>query len=140
MVVTYVIALIQAIPSTITYSDGAAIIKARTIYDSLSDSNKADVSNYSALVAAEAAYDELGVETLSSYQSSDFTSWKITGATTSVSAGLAGELSTDNTITAVSDFMLNGLTTISAAVNVTDKGTTTFTFYTSSDGENWTIG
>ncbi|MBQ9899998.1 MAG: InlB B-repeat-containing protein, partial [Acholeplasmatales bacterium] len=53
MVVTYVIALIQSISSPVTAADAATINKARAVYDALSSENKADVTNYNVLVAAE---------------------------------------------------------------------------------------
>lgn len=50
-----VIALINAIPSTVTLNDKATVEKARTAYDNLSSSQKQAVTNYSRLQAAEAA-------------------------------------------------------------------------------------
>ena len=52
---TEVIALIDALPDTISSSDKTAIAAARTAYDSLSTDDQALVTNYSKLTAAEAA-------------------------------------------------------------------------------------
>ena len=135
--VTYDIALIDALPATITKKDGTSITKAREIYNSISEGSRINVTNYAKLTAAENAFAELGGETLDSYSTSDFSTWKITGTTTSTTAGLTGDLYTGNTITAVSDFMLKSISKISANIYATDKGTTTFTVYTSADGESW---
>ena len=53
MVVNYTIALINAISSPVTAADAVTINKARAVYDALSSENKADVTNYNVLVAAE---------------------------------------------------------------------------------------
>ena len=56
-----VVALIDAI-GTVDLSKGTAIDKARVAYDKLTDAEKALVTNYSVLVAAEAAYAKLVAE------------------------------------------------------------------------------
>ena len=50
-----VIALINALPVTITEEDREAVEAARAAYDALDESLKADVANYDVLVAAEEA-------------------------------------------------------------------------------------
>ena len=56
-----VVALIDAI-GTVDLSKGTAIDKARVAYDKLTDAEKALVTNYNVLVAAEAAYAKLVAE------------------------------------------------------------------------------
>lgn len=57
--VNYVVLAIDALPSSITMSDGTAITTAKTAYDALSDTEKAKVTNYSKLESAIAAYNDL---------------------------------------------------------------------------------
>lgn len=54
-VVNSVIKLINAIPADVTINDAAAISAAREAYNALTDTDKELVTNYSVLVAAEAA-------------------------------------------------------------------------------------
>ncbi len=54
-----VIALIDALPATITEEDREAVEAARAAYDALEESLQADVTNYDVLVAAEEALEAL---------------------------------------------------------------------------------
>ena len=137
----YVDLLINEIPATITYSDIAIVTAARTAYNALTSTQQALVTNYSTLTAAEAAVEDLGIQSLDSYSTSDFsTEWTITGSTSSTTNGLVGDIYTGNTITAVSKFMLSSISQVSGNIYVSDKGTTTITVYTTSDldSDNWT--
>ena len=131
---------IEAIPSNIDFSSAAAINEARTAYDALTQQEKALVTNYEKLENAEAALEGLGVETLESYNSGDFTTgWDITGAT-GTATGLTQAISKDAPITMISDFAMESVSTVSITANTADKGSTTFTVYTSIDGgDTWTL-
>ena len=61
--VLYCEKLIDAIPTTIDLASNASIQAARAQYDSLTDSEKTSVSNYSTLTNAESAYTELASQT-----------------------------------------------------------------------------
>ena len=130
---------IEAIPSNIDFSSATAINEARTAYDALTQQEQALVTNYEKLENAEAALKDLGVETLKSYNSGDFTTgWDITGAT-GTATGLTQSISKDAPITMISDFAMESVSTVSITANTADKGSTTFTVYTSIDGgETWT--
>ena len=56
--VTYLVKLIDSI-GEVTTSSGTTIVEAETIYNGLSQTEKTQVSNYSILVAAREAYDEI---------------------------------------------------------------------------------
>ncbi len=134
----YVELVIDEIPTTITVSDISKVTAARTAYDSLTPTQKGLVTNLAKLTAAEETVEGLDTGAIDDYTTTDFSTWTITGTTKSTASGVTADLSTSNTITLVSDFMLSSLTKISADVNVSDKGSTKFIFYTSSDGSNWT--
>jgi len=57
--VNYVVLAIDALPSSITMSDGTAITTVKTAYDALGDTEKEKVTNYSKLESAIAAYNDL---------------------------------------------------------------------------------
>lgn len=59
-----VISLIDAIPATVTESDGAAITAARAAYDALSAAQKALVTNLSTLTEAETAFANIAVTSI----------------------------------------------------------------------------
>ncbi len=134
----YVELVIDEIPTTITVSDISKVTAARTAFDALTTTQKGLVTNSTKLTAAEEAVSGLDTGAIDDYTTTDFSTWTITGTTTSTTDGVTGDLSTSNKITLVSSFMLSSLTKISANVNVSDKGTTKFIFYTSTDGTNWT--
>ena len=119
--VQYVINLIASLPATITYSDAASVNEAKNEYEKLTTEEKSSVTNYSKLETAIKALDDLGIETVSSYNSGDLTNgWTVTGGT-----------ATSTSTTAA-------VHTGSSLVN--DKGSTTFSFYYSLDGgETWQL-
>ena len=136
--IDYALVAINEIPATITRADGGVITKARTIFDLLTSTEQTSVINYDKLLAAEEAYAELGIETLTTYSTTDFTSWTLTGTTSSTATGVSANLSTDNTVVLTSNFMMSSITSVTLTVKVTDKGSTPFSVFTSTDGETWT--
>ncbi len=134
----YVDLLINDIPSTITFNDISIVTAARTAYNSLTNAQQALVNNLSTLEAAEAAVADLGIETLDSYSTTDFSSgWTITGTATSTATGLTANLSVDNTVTLVSDFMMSSVSNVTLKAKIVDKSIN-YAVYTSTDGKTWT--
>ncbi len=130
----YVIALIDSLPATVTRADKATIELARTIYDALSADNKALVTNYATLVAAEAELDSLP-SAKTTYTSNFSTGWTITGKST---ASMTGSVKSGENITAVSTRTFTDIESISVTIQSEDKGTTKYTVYYSTDGSTWT--
>ncbi len=134
----YVDLLINDIPSTITFNDISIVTAARTAYNSLTNAQQALVNNLSTLETAEAAVADLGIETLDSYSTTDFSSgWTITGTATSTATGLTANLSVDNTVTLVSDFMMSSVSNVTLKAKIVDKSIN-YAVYTSTDGKTWT--
>ena len=76
MATSYTVALINAIPTPVTIDSGSAITAARNVYNTLSDTAKPNVTNYSTLTAAEAAYQDIvssAIECVYDYDGKDLT-------------------------------------------------------------------
>ena len=138
--VQYVINLIASLPATITYSDAASVNEAKNEYEKLTTEEKSSVTNYSKLETAIKALDDLGIETVSSYNSGDLTNgWTVTGGT-ATSTSTTAAVHTGSSLVAVSSFALESLSSVTITAQVNDKGSTTFSFYYSLDGgETWQL-
>ncbi len=149
--VTDVISLIDNLPSTITLSHQSKVEAAEAAYNKLSSSDQSKVTNYTKLVNARAQLNELlnqqpedpvtPVDPTPSTDGlvvTDFSSWIISGTTTSVTSGLAAKVYKDNTIVATSDVTVSSISEIVANLNVESKGDVTITVSTSSNKSNWT--
>lgn len=144
--ITYTIALIDAIPETITFKEASAIKAANTMYESLSSTEKEKVTNVAKLMAAKEAFDDLGIETIASLNTDSennfadrFTVTNAGGATYLVTAkGVNTKIMNNESITVTSNVAFTNISSIALKINSEDKGTTTYTVYTSLDNEVWT--
>ena len=136
----YVDTLIGEIPATITFSNMAVVSQARAAYNALTTTQQALVTNYAKLEAAEDEVAGLGVETLSTYTTTDFSTWDISGdgAVVSSNSGLNVKVMTGKSVVVVSKFMMTSVSNVTLNVSTQEKGNTDFNVYTSSDGTTWT--
>ena len=107
-------------------------------YDEITyQSKNFDISK---LETAIKALDDLGIETVSSYNSGDLTNgWTVTGGT-ATSTSTTAAVHTGSSLVAVSSFALESLSSVTITAQVNDKGSTTFSFYYSLDGgETWQL-
>ena len=140
ILVAYTEYMINQIDDTITVSSGDAIYAAQAVYESLSDSDKGKISNYSKLEDALSAYAPLAQERVlwqSSTKQFTDTEFTYTNANTGTTSGSTTVMNGSPTIL-VSKFKVTNLSKVDLTLTVEDKGTTTVTIYYSTDGTNWT--
>ena len=119
----------------VTGADKATVELARSIYDALSSDNKALVTNYATLTAAEETLTSLP-SAKTTYTSNFSTGWTITGKSTT---SMTGSVKSGENITAVSTRTFTDIESISVTIQSVEKGNTFYTVYYSADGTNWTL-
>ncbi len=138
--VNYTISLIADI-GEVNPNSSAKISKARNAYDSLTDEEKAKVTNYDILVKAENDYNDVAVEheivsfggSGEAFSEEKFT---LTNANSGTTSG-ASQVHSGNPVIIVSKFKISGLSKIIVNASFGDKGSSNVEVFYSLDGTNY---